>query len=202
MQKSTRENSRKKQYRRSKIKKTKQEFGFAVNVIEGREVSDANFVDRKLRMFRHLGWLVGLNYKSSSKRLPDAPAQLKPVAMLDAVQEIAIYIHRFHNLDLFQQGSVPTSQINPIQSISISISFSFPNYDSFMGFSRWYQIKITMRWEHTEYTSVGTPARVVQYEGAFFHFHFHLWSKVVKYPSCFLVAISVKNGIIKYPSCF
>ncbi|KAK9930043.1 hypothetical protein M0R45_027102 [Rubus argutus] len=83
-------------------------------------------------MFRHLGWLVGLNYKSSSKRLPDAPAQLKPVAMLDAVQEIAIYIHRFHNLDLFQQG--------------------------------WYQIKITMRWEHTEYTSVGTPARVVQYE--------------------------------------
>lgn len=100
--------------------------------------------------------------------------------------------------------SVPTSQINPIQSVSISISF--PNYDSFMGFSRWYQIKITMRWEHTEYTSVGTPARVVQYEGAFFHFHFHfhfhLGSKVVKYPSCFLVAISVKNGIIKYPSCF
>lgn len=70
------------------------------------------------------------------------------------------------------------------------------------AFSRWYQIKITMRWEHTEYTSVGTPARVVQYEGAFFHFHFHLWSKVVKYPSCFLVAISVINGIIKYPSCF
>ncbi|KAH0989019.1 hypothetical protein GBA52_000502 [Prunus armeniaca] len=88
-------------------------------------------------MFRHLGWLVGLNYKSpSSKRLPDAkppPAEVKPVAMLDSVQEIAIYIHRFHNLDLFQQG--------------------------------WYQIKITMRWEDSEYTSVGTPARVVQYEG-------------------------------------
>ncbi|CAL8997658.1 unnamed protein product [Prunus brigantina] len=87
-------------------------------------------------MFRHLGWLVGLNYKSpSSKRLPDAkppPAEVKPVAMLDSVQEIAIYIHRFHNLDLFQQG--------------------------------WYQIKITMRWEDSEYTSVGTPARVVQYE--------------------------------------
>ena len=30
---------------------------------------------------------------------------------------------------------------------------------------RWYQLKITMRWEDSEYTSVGTPARVVQYEG-------------------------------------
>lgn len=52
--------------------------------------------------------------------------------MLDTVHEIAIYIHRFHNLDLFQQG--------------------------------WYQIKITMRWEDSEYSSVGTPARVVQCE--------------------------------------
>lgn len=32
---------------------------------------------------------------------------------------------------------------------------------------RWYQIKISMRWEDSEYTSVGTPARVVQYEGIF-----------------------------------
>ncbi|BBG95942.1 Putative serine esterase family protein [Prunus dulcis] len=82
-------------------------------------------------------WLVGLNYKSpSSKRLPDAkppPAEVKPVAMLDSVQEIAIYIHRFHNLDLFQQG--------------------------------WYQIKITMRWEDSEYTSVGTPARLFNMKG-------------------------------------
>lgn len=87
-------------------------------------------------MFRRLGWLVGLNYRSwSGKRLTDAnahPAKVKPVAMFDTVQEVAIYIHRFHNLDLFQQG--------------------------------WYQIKITMRWEDSEYTSVGTPARVVQYE--------------------------------------
>lgn len=32
---------------------------------------------------------------------------------------------------------------------------------------RWYQIKITLRWEDSEYSSsaVGTPARVVQYEG-------------------------------------
>ncbi|KAK5824053.1 hypothetical protein PVK06_018816 [Gossypium arboreum] len=27
-----------------------------------------------------------------------------PVSVLPSVQEIAIYIHRFHNLDLFQQG--------------------------------------------------------------------------------------------------
>ncbi|KAF8411625.1 hypothetical protein HHK36_004183 [Tetracentron sinense] len=42
--------------------------------------------------------------------------------MLETVQEIAIYIHR------------------------------------------WYQIKVTMRWEDSSYTSPGTPARVVQYE--------------------------------------
>ncbi|KAJ6762149.1 hypothetical protein OIU74_024769 [Salix koriyanagi] len=52
--------------------------------------------------------------------------------MFETVQEIAVYIHRFHNLDLFQQG--------------------------------WYQIKISMRWEDSEYTSLATPARVVQYE--------------------------------------
>ncbi|XP_050377066.1 uncharacterized protein LOC126794399 isoform X2 [Argentina anserina] len=91
-------------------------------------------------MFRHLGWLVGLPYKSSSsssssKRLsnanPASPPRPPPLAaMFDSVHEIAIYIHRFHNLDLFQQG--------------------------------WYQLKITMRWEDSEVT--GTPARVVQYE--------------------------------------
>ena len=38
------------------------------------------------------------------------PSSLDPKAkeseqpMLEAVHEIAIYIHRFHNLDLFQQG--------------------------------------------------------------------------------------------------
>lgn len=52
--------------------------------------------------------------------------------MLEAIHEIAIYIHRFHNLDLFQQG--------------------------------WYQIKVTMRWEDENSGSLGTPARVVQYE--------------------------------------
>ncbi|GMH21546.1 hypothetical protein Nepgr_023388 [Nepenthes gracilis] len=73
-----------------------------------------------------------LERKSSVKRLTDAELQPFKPAMLDTVQEIAIYIHRFHNLDLFQQG--------------------------------WYQIKITMRWEDSDYTSVGTPSRVVQYE--------------------------------------
>ena len=33
-------------------------------------------------------------------------AGLRPAqpAILDTVQEIAVYIHRFHNLDLFEQG--------------------------------------------------------------------------------------------------
>ncbi|KAG8632741.1 protein FAM135A isoform X2 [Manihot esculenta] len=52
--------------------------------------------------------------------------------MWDTVQQIAIYIHRFHNLDLFQQG--------------------------------FYQIKVSMRWENDDYTSLATPSRVVQYE--------------------------------------
>ncbi|TYI75801.1 hypothetical protein E1A91_D06G032100v1 [Gossypium mustelinum] len=59
-------------------------------------------------MLRRLGWLIGLNNRSVQvKKLPDAmphPAEVQPVVMLDSVQEIAIYIHRFHNLDLFQQG--------------------------------------------------------------------------------------------------
>ncbi|KAL4300179.1 hypothetical protein HN51_051613 [Arachis hypogaea] len=61
-------------------------------------------------MFRRLRWCVGLNQKNlSTKRLdnvehqpgPERPSQL-PV--LDAVHEVAVYIHRFHNLNLFEQG--------------------------------------------------------------------------------------------------
>ncbi|KAK2664209.1 hypothetical protein Ddye_002783 [Dipteronia dyeriana] len=105
-------------------------------------------------MFRRLRWFIGRNW--STKRLPNAdqqppnptpqppppqppPPQLQPLppnaspqAKLDTVHEIAIYIHRFHNLDLFQQG--------------------------------WYRIKITLRLEDSEYTTVGVPARVIQYE--------------------------------------
>ncbi|XP_022768567.1 protein FAM135A-like isoform X3 [Durio zibethinus] len=59
-------------------------------------------------MLRRLGWLIGFNNRvGQAKKLPDAkpdPAKVQPVVMLDTVQEIAIYIHRFHNLDLFQQG--------------------------------------------------------------------------------------------------
>ncbi|XP_043811132.1 uncharacterized protein LOC110610261 isoform X3 [Manihot esculenta] len=100
---------------------------------KGRETS---FLDLGLHMFQHLGCLIGINPKiGTQKRLPNAkPLQtkIKPIAMLDTVQEIAIYIHRFHNLDLFQQG--------------------------------WYQIKISVRWEDNAYTSLGSPARVVQCE--------------------------------------
>lgn len=81
-------------------------------------------------MFRRLRWFIGRNW--STKRLanadlsnpkPPSPpppppppppmtsvtevpvvsAAAPPVA-LDAVHEVAIYLHRFHNLDLFQQG--------------------------------------------------------------------------------------------------
>lgn len=82
-------------------------------------------------MLRRLRWLIDLIQRNSSvKRLTDAELQPVRPAMVDPLHEIAIYIHRFHNLDLFHQG--------------------------------WYQIKITMRWEDD--SSVGIPARVVQYE--------------------------------------
>ncbi|XP_059650912.1 uncharacterized protein LOC132297640 [Cornus florida] len=98
-------------------------------------------------MLRRLRWIIGLNNNNNSqrssvnsKRLTNAKTLLlsppqsvkRSSPMLEAVHEIAIYIHRFHNLDLFQQG--------------------------------WYQIKITMRWEDGDYTTMGTPSRVVQYE--------------------------------------
>ncbi|XP_014517563.1 protein FAM135B isoform X1 [Vigna radiata var. radiata] len=62
-------------------------------------------------MFRKLGWFVGLDQTNlSTKRLPNVhhqPPSDKPnhqLPMLDAVYEVAVYIHRFHNLDLFEQG--------------------------------------------------------------------------------------------------
>ncbi|XP_010458322.1 PREDICTED: protein FAM135B-like isoform X1 [Camelina sativa] len=58
-------------------------------------------------MLRRLGWLIGLSQRSRQTKTLDAEpyvARVKPVLMVDTVQEIAIYIHRFHNLDLFQQG--------------------------------------------------------------------------------------------------
>ncbi|KAJ1419930.1 hypothetical protein SESBI_14671 [Sesbania bispinosa] len=61
-------------------------------------------------MFRRLGWFVGLNQKNwSTKRLlnveqPDPATQNHHLPMFDAVHEVAVYIHRFHNLDLFEQG--------------------------------------------------------------------------------------------------
>lgn len=80
--------------------------------------------------------LLTLSQQKQSQLLDPSPVKPKSKKseqpMLEAVHEIAIYIHRFHNLDLFQQG--------------------------------WYQIKITMRWEDDEYSSLGTPSRVVQYE--------------------------------------
>ncbi|TKY59556.1 FAM135B protein [Spatholobus suberectus] len=61
-------------------------------------------------MFRRLRWFVGLNQKNwSTKRLVNVEHQTgsarpNQLPVLDAVHEVAIYIHRFHNLDLFEQG--------------------------------------------------------------------------------------------------
>ncbi|XP_061373154.1 uncharacterized protein LOC133315535 isoform X2 [Gastrolobium bilobum] len=62
-------------------------------------------------MFRRLRWFVGLNQRNcSTKRLVNVeqpgPASARPSLLhgLDAFHEVAIYIHRFHNLDLFEQG--------------------------------------------------------------------------------------------------
>ncbi|XP_073013960.1 uncharacterized protein [Typha latifolia] len=57
-------------------------------------------------MFRRIRWLVGpKTTKSSSKRLHSSGRALfKSPDMFETAHEIAIYIHRFHNLDLFQQG--------------------------------------------------------------------------------------------------
>ncbi|XP_019441037.1 PREDICTED: protein FAM135B-like isoform X2 [Lupinus angustifolius] len=63
-------------------------------------------------MFPRLRWLMGLNHRNLSQKMlvnvdqqqldPERPNQNLPV--LDAVHEVAVYIHRFHNLDLFEQG--------------------------------------------------------------------------------------------------
>ncbi|KAJ0250635.1 putative serine esterase family protein [Hirschfeldia incana] len=60
-------------------------------------------------MLKRLGWLIGLSQRSRQTKTLDAhpylaTTRVKPVLMVDTVQEIAVYIHRFHNLDLFQQG--------------------------------------------------------------------------------------------------
>lgn len=64
-------------------------------------------------MFRRFKWLIaGFNHQHKGAK-PKADAKLLSLprerfsnrkSMLEAVHEVAIYIHRFHNLDLFQQG--------------------------------------------------------------------------------------------------
>ncbi|CAA7396890.1 unnamed protein product [Spirodela intermedia] len=64
-------------------------------------------------MLPRLKLFAGLNARAaSSRRLlhakqstrPRRAIFLEPPAMLETVHEVAVYIHRFHNLDLFQQG--------------------------------------------------------------------------------------------------
>lgn len=64
-------------------------------------------------MFRRFKWFIaGFNQHKTSKtdaKLLSLPREDRLNSrnrklMLEAVHEVAIYIHRFHNLDLFQQG--------------------------------------------------------------------------------------------------
>ena len=74
-------------------------------------------------MFRRLKWFITGHHQKTNNNKPNKPdAKLLPLAteqksvanlysrikrkklMLEGVHEVAIYIHRFHNLDLFQQG--------------------------------------------------------------------------------------------------
>ncbi|XP_010241697.1 PREDICTED: protein FAM135B-like isoform X2 [Nelumbo nucifera] len=55
-------------------------------------------------MLRRFRLLIGLNQRSVTKKLLNANSRAVRPAMLEALQEVAVYIHRFHNLDLFQQG--------------------------------------------------------------------------------------------------
>ena len=47
------------------------------------------------------------------------------------------------------------------------VSFIYLFIYYFLLHNRWYQIKISMRWEDEEFELPGTPARVVQYEGMY-----------------------------------
>lgn len=65
--------------------------------------------------------------------------------------------------------------------------------------SRWYQIKITLRWEDDDYTSLGTPARVVQYEGVLFVLK---WLFSLLLSITYLVLISVCVLLMSCPELF
>ena len=126
-------------------------------------------------MLKRLGWLIGLSQRSRQTKTLDAHPYVatrvvKPVLMVDTVQEIAVYIHRFHNLDLFQQGYTLLSPSH----LFLPLSILYPVSDSFNSL-RWYQIKISMRWEDGDNNkSCGIPSRVVQYEGSYSLLHFSI----------------------------
>ncbi|XP_054800383.1 uncharacterized protein LOC129304670 isoform X2 [Prosopis cineraria] len=61
-------------------------------------------------MFRRLGWLLSQRSLSTKRLLnaeqpdPAATMSMEKHLQMDAVHEVAIYVHRFHNLDLFDKG--------------------------------------------------------------------------------------------------
>ncbi|KAA3476570.1 protein FAM135B-like protein [Gossypium australe] len=107
-------------------------------------------------MLRRLGWLIGLNIRSvQAKKLPDAkphPAEVQPVVMLDSVQEIAIYIHRFHNLDLFRQGW-DNDEYAPVGTPARVVQYEAPSLVSDEVFGVW-------RIDDTDNSFATQPSRI------------------------------------------
>lgn len=61
-----------------------------------------------MHMLRRLKWMMGLKERESLAVVPvrdfNGGNTNKKEDLLEMVQEIAVYIHRFHNVDLLQQG--------------------------------------------------------------------------------------------------
>ncbi|XP_031260704.1 uncharacterized protein LOC116118890 isoform X2 [Pistacia vera] len=94
-------------------------------------------------MFRKLKWFSTFSHRSwSIKRLPNAhhfPNPKSPASPL---------------------SSAPTPTATRTEAVDVTLDTL---HEIAVYIHRWYQIKISMRWEDSE--SMGTPARVVQYEG-------------------------------------
>ncbi|XP_031260706.1 uncharacterized protein LOC116118890 isoform X4 [Pistacia vera] len=93
-------------------------------------------------MFRKLKWFSTFSHRSwSIKRLPNAhhfPNPKSPASPL---------------------SSAPTPTATRTEAVDVTLDTL---HEIAVYIHRWYQIKISMRWEDSE--SMGTPARVVQYE--------------------------------------
>lgn len=124
-------------------------------------------------VLRRLRWVItGLN-KATPKRLNNTDVRPSPLSlsqqpqlqvpdsisskykrkkvarpMLEAVHEVAVYIHRFHNLDLFQQGYVLLLTLT-IFSFGTLTTISYYCYEFFHYFYGMYSggIKSKSQWD-------------------------------------------------------